>query len=163
MGREGYWKSSTYREPKAIYYVCLSNVNQICNRKVKFFTDNQGAVRSIEIGSSIGELQHIALAIFNVCLTNHILIETQWIPRDAHVRADILSRFLAADDWSINTNVFNWLISLWVPYTIDRFASYNNPQLPVNNSKYSSPGSSGVVAFSQDWSATNNSLRPPVK
>ena len=155
-------RSSTHRELKAIYYVCLSYVSQLRNRKVKFFTDNQGAARIVQIGSPIGELQQIALAIFNVCLTNHIQLETQWIPREENIRADVLSRFLDADDWSIDTSVFNWLNSLWGPYTIDRFASYYNSQLPAYNSKYSSPGSSGVDAFSQDWSATNNWLCPPV-
>ena len=154
--------SSTHRELKAIYFVCLSYLDQLRGKKVKFFTDNQGAARIVSIGSSKPELQQIAMAIFNVCLINCIQIEAQWIPREANIRADILSRFIDADDWSINTSVFQMLNSAWGPYTVDRFASYYNSQLAIYNSKYSSPGSSGVDAFSQDWSSSNNWLCPPV-
>ena len=166
--RVGMWtqddigRSSTHRELKAIYFVCLSYLDQLRGKKVKFFTDNQGAARIVSIGSSKPELQQIAMAIFNVCLTNCIQIEAQWIPREANIRADILSRFVDADDWSINTSVFQMLNSTWGPYTVDRFASYYNSQLAIYNSKYSSPGSSGVDAFSQDWSSSNNWLCPPV-
>ncbi|XP_068706852.1 uncharacterized protein [Montipora foliosa] len=51
---------------------------------------------------------------------------------------------------------------IWGPHTCDRFASYYNAQLPVFNSRFASPGSSGVDALAQDWSGANNWLCPPV-
>ncbi|XP_022779071.1 uncharacterized protein LOC111320674 [Stylophora pistillata] len=50
----------------------------------------------------------------------------------------------------------------WGPYTFDRFATYYNAQLPRFNSRFASPGCSGVNALAQDWSAENNWICPPV-
>ena len=50
-----------------------------------------------------------------------------------------------------------------VPHTIDRFASYYNAQLPRFNSKFASPGCSGVNAMVQDWSTEINWVCPPVR
>ena len=140
-------KSSTYRELKAIFYVCVSYVGQLKQKKVKLFTDNQAAVRIVSIGSSCPELQAIALQIFSVCLTNHIELPAEWIPRESNQRADLLSRFIDKDDWSIHPTVFRLLDAKWGPYTIDRCASYYNFQLFRYNTRFSSPGSSGVDAF----------------
>ena len=49
--------SSTYRELKAIYYVCLSCVEQPRHKKVKTFTDNRAAAAIVSIGSTKLELQ----------------------------------------------------------------------------------------------------------
>ncbi|XP_022802165.1 uncharacterized protein LOC111339716 [Stylophora pistillata] len=50
----------------------------------------------------------------------------------------------------------------WGPHTFHRFATYYNAQLPRFNSKFASPGCSGVDALAQDWSAENNWICPPV-
>ena len=46
--------------------------------------------------------------------------------------------------------------------TIDRFASYYNAQLPRFDSKFASPGCSGVDALVQDGNGENNWVCPPV-
>ncbi|XP_015765335.1 PREDICTED: uncharacterized protein LOC107344208 [Acropora digitifera] len=50
----------------------------------------------------------------------------------------------------------------WGPHTVDRFATYYNAQLLRFNSKFASPGWSGVDALAQDWSAENNWSCSPV-
>ena len=155
-------QSSTLRELKAIYYVLLSYVAQLRHRRVKIFTDNQGAARIVAIGSSKIHLQVVALDIFNLCLSNSIVLEAQWIPRSLNEKADLLSRFVDKDDWSINPSVFQVIDAKWGPHTIDRFASYYNAQLPRFNSKFASPGCSGVDALAQDWRDENNWICPPV-
>ena len=155
-------KSSTYRELKAIFYVCVSYLDQLRQKKVKLFTDNQAAARIVSVGSSCPELQAIALPIFGVCLQNHIDLQAEWIPRVCNQRADLLSRFIDKDDWSIHPTVFRLLDAKWGPFTIDRFTSYYNFHLLRYNTRFSSPGSSGVDAFAQDWSNENNWLCPPV-
>lgn len=155
-------KSSTYRELKAICYVCVSYVDQLKMQKVKVFTDNQAAARIVSIGSSCPELQNIAMTIFGICIKNNIELDAQWIPREYNEQADLLSRYIDKDDWAINPKVFKLLDASWGAHTFDRFASYYNSQLLRYNSRFSSPGSSGVDAFSQDWSNENNWLCPPV-
>lgn len=34
-----------------------------------------------------------------------VQIASQWIPREAHLRANLLSRFVDKDDWSLNPEV----------------------------------------------------------
>ena len=94
--------------------------------------------------------------IFNLCLVNNIVLEAQWIPRSLNERADLLSRFVDKDDWSINPAVFRVVDAKWGPHTIGRFATHYNAQVPNFNSKFASPGCSGVDALSQDWRDENN-------
>ena len=44
--------------------------------------------------------------IFSLCFVNSIVLEAQWIPRLLNERADLLSRFVDKDDWSVNPSVF---------------------------------------------------------
>ena len=71
---ENIGQSSTFRKLKAIYFVLLSYVAQLKHKRVKIFTDNQGAVRIFAIGSSKTNLQALAMDIFNLCLVNNIVL-----------------------------------------------------------------------------------------
>ena len=95
-----------FRELKAIYFVLLSYVARLKHKRVKIFTDNQGAARIVAIGSSKINLQALAMDIFNLCFFNSIVLEAQWIPRSLNERADLLSGFVDKDDWSVNPSVF---------------------------------------------------------
>ena len=159
---EGLGQSSTYRELKAIYYVLLSCAEQLWQKRVKVLTDNQGAARIVSVGSSKVHLQSVAMSIFDLCLSNGITLEAQWIPRSQNEKADLLSRFVDKDDWCVNPSVFRLLDAKWGPHTFDRFATYCNAQLPRFNSKFASPGCSGVDALAQDWSSENNWICSPV-
>ena len=93
---------------------------------------------------------------------NNIQIDVQWIPRDANVRADLLSCFVDKDDWSLNCEIFAQLDSRWGLHCVDRFASHYNTQLRRFNSRFLSPGYCTVDGLSQDWHDENNCLCPPV-
>ena len=80
----------------------------------------------------------------------------------SYERADFLSRIVDYDDWYINPDVFAWLDLLWGPHTVDRFADYDNCQLPRFNSRCWNPGSKAVYAFTVNWSGENNWWCPPV-
>ena len=81
---------------------------------------------------------------------NDIQIDAQWIPRDANVRADLLSRFKDKDDWSFNCEIFAQLDSRWGPHSVDRFTSHYSAQLSIN-SRFLSPGCCSVDGLPQDW------------
>ena len=161
---DDFYKSSTYRELKAIFYVCVSYLDQLRQKKVKLFTDNQATARIVSVGSSCPELQAIALQIFGVCLQNHIDLQTKWIPRACNQRADLLSRFIDKDDWSIHPTVFRLLDAKWGPFTIDRFSSYYNFHLLRYNTPDFHPLVAPVWTRSRKtaWSNENNWLSPPV-
>ena len=155
-------QSSSFRELKAIYYVLLSFVEHLKHKRVKISTDNQSAARIVSVGSSKVHLQSVALSIFRFCFLHGIPLEAQWIPRSLNERADLLSRFVDKDDGRVNPSVFRLVDAKWGSHTIDSFASYYNAQLPRFNSKFASPGCSGVDALVQDWSRENNWVCPPV-
>ena len=154
--------SSTYRELKAICFVLLSFVDKLYNKNVKVFTDSQTAARIVVVGISKPHLQLLAMDIFQLCLANHIVLDILWIPREENERADLLSRFIDKDDWSVNPSIFQIVNAKWGPHTFDRFASYYNAQLPRFNSKFAAPGSDGVDALAQNWSKENNWICPLV-
>ena len=139
---------------------CITVCITVC--WVKIFTDNHGAARIVSVGSPKPHLQAIALDIFQIFRTYGIIINSQWIPRCLNERTDILSRFVDKYDWSINPAVFRVIDAKWGPHAIDRFACHYNAQTPRYNSKFASPGCSGVDALAQDWSRDNNWICPPV-
>ena len=147
---------------KAIYYVLLSYADQLKFRRVKVCTDNQSAARIISVGSSKPWLQTLALNIVQLCLSNGLVLEAPWIPRSLNEEADLLSRFIDRDDWSVNPSVFRVIDAKWGPHIIDQFAAYYNAQLPKFNSKFACPGCNGVDALAQDWSGENNWICPPI-
>lgn len=124
--------------------------------------DNMGVSRILKVGSSKPHLQKVAVDIFRLCFALGISLDSQWLPREENVRADLLSRFIDRDDWSLNPAVFRFLDARWGPHSVDRFSSHFNSQVARFNSKYFSPGCSAVDALAQDWGSDNNWLCPPV-
>ena len=95
-------------ELKAIYFVLLSYIDKLQNKNVNIFTDSQSEARIVLVGSSKPQLQLLAIDIFQLCLANHIVLDTQlqWIPMEKNERADLLSRYIDKDDWSVNPSIF---------------------------------------------------------
>ena len=62
----------------------------------------------------------------------------------------------------LNPLLFQWLVRIWGPHTIDRFASPGNAQLNRFNSRFYSPGAEAVDAFTCSWTEDNNWWVPPV-
>ena len=89
-------------------------------------------------------------------------IEIEWVPRSLNEHADSLSRVIDFDDWSVSSDFFAYISSLFGPFTVDRFASPDSAKCAKFYSKFWSPGAEGVVAFSVDWAGENNWLVPPI-
>ena len=154
-------KVSTFRELKAIIFVLSSYAKSLVGKRVTLFTDNQAACRILSVGSRKPELQQLAMDIFNMSLIHQFLFESKWLPRALNEIADCLSKFADKDDWKINPSTFILLNHKWGSYTIDRFASLDNNQLPRFNSRFLCPESEAVDAFSQNREGENNWLCPP--
>ena len=108
------------------------------------------------------ELQKLARSIYSTCVTNSISTDIQWIPRSENEKADYISRLIDHEDWEVSGKFFDLMNGLWDPFTIDRFANFNNKKLNRYNSLYWNPGSEAIDAFSQNWQFENNWLVPPV-
>ena len=155
-------QSSTFRELLAVSLSVKAFVESLRAQTVTWFTDNQNVVRIVNSGSKTPALRELAMDIHRSCLLSAINIDMQWIPRDLNSAADDISNFIDYDDYTINDTVFSVLDDLWGPHTCDRFACSYNAKVQCFNSRFYQPGSSGVNAFSQDWSHHNNWLCPPV-
>jgi len=156
-------KSSTYRELLAVLFTLQSLSSDLSGRLVKLFTDNQNVVRIIQAGSMKSDLQDLATHIFNVCISHIISLEVEWVPRNQNVTADMYSKIFDFDDWSVRNIYFVYFGKRWGLFDCDLFADYNNHKCKVFFSPYWCPGTSGVDAFSYDWSIYNCWIVPPVK
>jgi hypothetical protein len=155
-------KSSTWRELKTVANNIQSLKNDLSGTFVKIYTDNKNVVSIVNKGSMNPELQDITLHILHMCISNNIVLEMEWIPRDDNSYVDYLSKLFVFDDWGVCKNVFDYFNLLWGPYTCDRFADNNNRKVTLFDPKYSTPESSGVDAFAYDWFGHNNWLVPPI-
>ena len=91
-----------------------------------------------------------------------VKLEPEWVPRELNVRADFLSRVIDLNDWMLNPEVFGQLDIACGPHTVDRFASFQNCQLPRFNSRCWNPGSEAVDAFTVNWADELNLWCPPI-
>ena len=101
------------------------------------------------------ELQSLALSIFNVCARHGISLEIKWIPRSFNHQADLLSRTIDFDDYTIHDDVFHMLDCKWGPHTVDRFACCYNTKVSRFNSRFYQPSTEAV-------DRENNWVLPPV-
>ena len=155
-------KSSTWREMRAIEQALLSFSTLFMGKSLKWFTDNQNCVRIVQAGSMKEDLQNLAYSIFCICKEHNIFIELQWIPRTLNSKADYISKMSDHEDWQISNEFFEFLESLWGPFTVDRFASVMNNKTKRFNSLFWNPTAEAVDAFTQNWHGENNWLVPPI-
>ena len=91
--------SPTFGELKAIHNVIESCAPLLADRKVKLFSDNQGACTIVDKCSPKLILNQVAIDFF-LCLAlrNDITLCPQWIPRSENERADFIIKFFDKDD-----------------------------------------------------------------
>ena len=117
--------------------------------------DNQNAVRIIQFGSTVKELQDIGLDIFLFTSRRQIQLAMNWIPRDQNSLADFFSNIVDFDDYSVIDDVF---FHLWGPHSVDRNTCSYNAKLPRFSSRFLQPGAGAVDDFLQDWSSDNREI-----
>ena len=102
----------------------LSFVEQLKQRRVKLFSDNQSAARVLSFG--VFKVHTVGGSKRFSCLFSHgIALEAQWIPRSFTRKADLLRRFIDENDSPVNPYVFRVVEAKWGPRTnLNRFTSY---------------------------------------
>ena len=127
--------------------------------------DNMNAAGIVEKGSSKFRLQNYALYIANICHAHNIKIRPVWIPRSLNYAADILSKMIDYDDYSVEENFFQFAVQItgFSP-NFDRFANNWNAKCPNFNSLTYCVGTGGVDAFNYSWgNNAKNWLFPPIR
>ena len=97
-----------------------------------------------------------------MCASHKIELLPSWIPREDNETADFISKLSDTDNWGIDYETFAFIEARYGKFTIDRFADNLNKKVEVFNSKFYCPFTSGVNAFTFDWSNHFNWLCPPV-
>ena len=160
-------RSSTWRELWAIWqFLQTLLAARPLLRALVLFTDSDNARHILRRGSSHPDHQALAFRIFSLCRNHSLILQPRWIPRRFNEFADYLAGIVDLDDWKLHPTVFTFLDNLWGPHAIDAFASDLNKHARASRSLpfYSlhwCPGTSGVDAFSQDWSSSNLWCNPP--
>lgn len=94
-----------------------------------------------------------------MCADSKISLDVQWIPRSENDKADFLSKIIDHDDWEVTVvtvEFFDFVSFMFGPFTVDRFANFNNPKLLRYNSNLWNPESEAVDCFTKNW------LVPPI-
>ena len=162
---EFYWQrqmGSTWRELYAIKFALMSFREFLKDKNLIWSTDNYGASCIVEKGSNKEHLQDLSESIFEICKKGGISFSIKWIPREFLSFADMLSKQPDYDDWETTPEFFDYISSIWGPFSIDRFADDSNHKLQRFNSKYYCVDTEGVDAFRFSWENENNFLVPPV-
>lgn len=154
-------KSSTWREAEAVSRIVKTHVNVLKNSVVKVYSDNKNIKSVLLNGSRKSDIHAIATDLNAICEKEGIILSPEWIPREGNEKADYLSRCQDSDDWEINSQIFQYLDSIWGPYTIDRFASHLSKKCKRFNSRWWVRGTEAVDAFLQSWKYDSNWLVPP--
>ena len=155
-------KSSTWRKLRTVDLALSAFALELQGKNVAWFTDNTTVVSIVHNGSKITELQLLPLSIFNVCAHHGISLETKWIPRSFNYQADLLSRTIDFEDYTIHDDVFHMLNCKWGPHTVDTFACSYNAKVSRYNSRFYQPGTEAVDTFPQNWDGENNWIHPLV-
>ena len=166
---KGFWRPHqqpehiTSKELRAVFFTVQSFLPQLQGRRVRLWEDNQAVVAILASWTSRAPLLMRTLRkLWWLMDTNNISLRAEYIRSAANVWADALSREDDPGDWRLDSRAFSLLESAWGPHTVDRFATANNSQLLVYNSKWADPLSAGVDCFAQaDWERHNNYCCPP--
>lgn len=102
-----------------------------------------------------GHLHELAMFICSICAKNCISIDIQWIPRELNAKSDAISKKNYYD-------FFKFVDGLFGPHSFDHFANSENFKINKFNSKFHTPGTSGVDAFAFNWAGENNWLVSPL-
>lgn len=169
MKAAGFWnirmsrKHSNYRELMAVL-LCLKAFGPVIKGQVlQVLSDNITTVAYIShLGGPSAELSQLAQAIWAEAIDLGVQLRSKHLAGSLNIHADQLSRLESPYEWRLHPKVFALLDRQWGPHTIDRFASMMTTHLPMYNSMYHDPYTSGVDALAQqDWVGHMNFVNPP--
>jgi hypothetical protein len=110
-------------------------------------------------GSTVPELQRLALELHDLQLSHGFQLVPEWRPRDENTRADYLSHVaeMRHHDYRVPASLFRIIDAAWGPHTVDRFASPTNlqPLVPPHAGRFCShyfhPDALWTDALSFPW------------
>lgn len=161
LAANGRWSHSesmchiNYLEIKAVLFGLQSLCSDLTNCNIKVLSDNQTAVSYLRNmgGTHSRDCNEIARETLLWCKDRGISLAVTHLPGKLNVEADLASRHFHDDtEWSLDTHVYNSLITKWGNPEIDLFASRLNAKLPCYAAWKPDPCAHFIDAFTLDWS-----------
>ena len=154
-----------FKELLAILYAIICFKERLRNKTVQVLSDSRTAVAYIRnMGGPLPHLSELAETIWHYAFQQQTYLKISHLAGRLNTRSDGLSRVSLMYEWMLDPGLFRYIDKLFGPHTIDRFASMTTTQLPVYNSRYMDPLSSGVDALAQqNWGSENNFVNAPFR
>ena len=155
-------QSSNYRELMAILLALETFKRQLKKKSVEILSDNATAGAYVRNkGGPVEKLSQMAKTIWGLAERHQFQITCTHIPGLLNIEADRLSRTPDTHNWMLHPYLFAELQRKFGPFTIDRFATSLNTQLPRFNSRYWEPDTEAINAMAQPWTGEHNYINPP--
>lgn len=150
-------------ELRSLLYGIGSFGNEIAGRNIQLWTDNKISYHTVPKGSAIERIQRLVREIHDeLGRRDANLVDVLWIPSEANVIPDFLSRFVDVNDWGVTDHTWDVIRNEWPDLQVDRFADQYNARLRRWNSRWAHPQSDAANALAQDWTGTFSYVCPPM-
>jgi len=150
------------RELMAVKFALQAFASQLRSVHFELLVDNQAAAFSLlSLTSRSALARSEVVAIWRELRSLRSRMWVTWIPTEANVRADTLSRYRDRNDWRLDPRLFAQLCERWGRPHVDAFASRVNSQLPLFFARRPEPGASAVDGLAQPWSGRHIYANPP--
>jgi hypothetical protein len=114
------------------------------------------------MGGRILELSLLAEALWTWLIAHDSSIFALFVPGVDNVLADTASRHkITRGDLKLLERIFDYLQTLWGPFSVDAFASQMNTQLPRFWSRYNDDKMEARDALQQSWTGEKLWINPP--
>lgn len=147
-----------------LYFSVKTFLSHLHNAIVRVRTDNTSVLHdTLNLYARSDAMFGVLRQLFYLIDVHNIHIIPEYVHTSLN-EADAPSRFQDVDEWKLHPRAWREIEQRYGPHTIDRFASVTSAQLPLYNSFYHDPLSSGVDAFAQPaacWQQHNNFCNPP--
>lgn len=69
--------------------------------------------------------------MYSLCIRCSVVLKVSWVSREFNTEVDELPKHIDVTDWEISSAFFNYLNSIWLPFTIDCSASAEKKIWPI--------------------------------
>ncbi len=143
-------QSSNFRELLTILRALQTFGHRWHGRCVQFLSDNVTTVAHLnKLLGATPLLLTLTKTIFACAAQHQITLCARHLAGVRNQVSDHLSRVLDKHEWQLHPRILHTLNQMWGPHHVDRFATMENTQLPVYNSRYLDPLTAGVDALAQ--------------
>ena len=157
-------KHINYKELLAVLYVLQGAPIDLHNKTLDIQIDNTTAMHYLRrLGGRHRDLSILTDKIHEICIAKKIRLIVNHLAGTLNVIADEESRrsVIHLADFQLHPDIFKTISSIWGPFTIDLFATYQNRQISRFASFLPQPKATWVDAMKHIWTKEFPYIFPP--